>query len=346
MSVEAIGIRPRLEAQLGRRLVVAWLGQAGIAEVAASVADVDLVPLREADRATPDLVHVGADAIGALGKLRRSLPRTPLVLDLRAYGADLGAVAAYRARTADSILVGSVGDLLELRRKRPELGSRASVVRRHVDLAAIVPLAELKARDEAEVRRFRRFHRLAGPLVLYVGPYTEAGGLDLLVDAITALSVQGLDVRLAAIPDGRIEQEYLDHCERRALGLGHHAIVEWSVSLADRALWLALAAAVCLPARGPVPTQAAQLAAAAARPIVGSDLSPLTEQVEDGETGYLLPPGETETLQSALEALIGDPEEASILGGRAREKAEREWSPAAIGEELRQAWIEAAMHRS
>src|SRR5262249_9195697 len=151
----------------------------------------------------------------------------------------------------------------------------------HVDLEAVVPLAEAKARDEAELRRFRRFHRLAAPLVLYVGPYTEAGGLDLLVDAVTALSVQGLDVRVAAIPDGRIDHEYLDLCEGRALGLGHHAIVEWSVSAADRALWLALAAAVSLPARRPVPTQAAQLAAAAARPIVGSDLSPLTEQVED-----------------------------------------------------------------
>jgi glycosyltransferase involved in cell wall biosynthesis len=347
MSVEVARIdKPRLKAQLARRLVVAWLGDAGVAPVAASLADVDLMPLREAGRATLDLVHVGADAIGDLDELRRSLPGTPLVLDLRAHGAELSAVAAYRARTADSILVCSVGDLLELRRRRPELGSRASVVRRHVDLDAILPLAELEARDEDGVRRFRRFHRLAAPLVLYIGPYTEAGGLDLLLDAVSKLSLQGVDVRLAAIPDGRIEREYLDRCERRALGLGHHAMVERSVSASGRALWLALAAVVSLPLRRRVGTQAAQLAAAAGRPIVGSELSPLSEQVEDGETGYLLPAGEAETLRSALEALIGDPEEAASLGRRAREKAEREWSPAAVGAALRQAWVDVAEHGS
>jgi glycosyltransferase involved in cell wall biosynthesis len=347
MSVEVARIdKPRLKADLGRRLVVAWLGDAGVEPVAASLADVDFVPLREAGRATLDLVHVGADSIGALDGLRRSRPNTPVVLDLRAYGAELSAVAAYRARTADSILVCSVGDLLELRRRRPELGSRASVVRRHVDLDAIVPLAELEARDEGEIGRFRRFHRLAAPLVLYVGPYTEAGGLDLLLDTVSKLSLQGLDVRVAAIPDGRIEQEYLDRCERRALALGHHAVVEWSVSAADRARWLALAAVVCLPLRRPVGTQAAQLAAAAERPIVGSDLSPLSEQVEDGDTGYLLQAGEAETLRSALEALVGDQEEAAALGRRARAKAGREWSPAAVGAALRQAWLDVAVQGS
>ena len=80
MSVEVARIdKPRLKAQLARRLVVAWLGDAGVAPVAASLADVDLMPLREAGRATLDLVHVGADAIGDLDELRRSLPGTPLV---------------------------------------------------------------------------------------------------------------------------------------------------------------------------------------------------------------------------------------------------------------------------
>lgn len=59
-------------------------------------------------------------------------------------------------------------------------------------------------------------------------------------------------------------------------------------------------------------------AAAMARPVVASRLPMVAEQVRDGETGLLVPPGEAEPLADALSALLADPARAAGLGRAAR----------------------------
>ena len=195
-------------------------------------------------------------------------------------------------------------------------------------------LAEAKGRGR-DLRRFRRFHRLAGPVVLFAGPYTEAGGLDLLLEAVFRLRERMPDLRLAAIPHGPTDPRYRDRCEMRALGLGHHGIVEWDPADSEIPFWYAIAAVVCSPAREAASAEPAKRAAAAARPFVGSDLEPFREHVDDGTTGHLVPVGDLESLQAALESVLGAEEEATRLGDAALRKAEADYSPAAAAQGLR-----------
>ena len=220
------------------------------------------------------------------------------------------------------------------------LPAHAAVVQRPLDLEWHAPeprLAEAKGRGR-DLRRFRRFHRLAGPVVLFVGPYTEAGGLDLLLEVVFRLRERMPDLRLAAIPHGPTDPDYRDRCEMRALGLGHHGIVEWEPVDSEIPFWYAIAAVVCSPAREAASPEPAKRAAAAARPFVGSDLEPFREHVDGGTTGHLVSVGDLESLQAKLESVLGDEEEAARLGDAALRGAKAEYSPAAAAQGLRREW--------
>jgi glycosyltransferase involved in cell wall biosynthesis len=66
---------------------------------------------------------------------------------------------------------------------------------------------------------------------------------------------------------------------------------------------------------------AAREAMAWGRPVVASAVGGLTDAVEDGVTGLLVPPGDVGALRAALERLLRDAELRSRLGAAAREKA-------------------------
>jgi glycosyltransferase involved in cell wall biosynthesis len=64
-------------------------------------------------------------------------------------------------------------------------------------------------------------------------------------------------------------------------------------------------------------------AMASGRAVVGSRIGGLIDQIADGESGYLVPPGDAAALQNALQQLIADPELRRRMGeagrGRVRE---------------------------
>ena len=54
------------------------------------------------------------------------------------------------------------------------------------------------------------------------------------------------------------------------------------------------------------------------KPVVCSEIAGLPEVVRDGETGFLVPPGDSAALQTALEKLFADPELRAQIGRNAR----------------------------
>ena len=175
-------------------------------------------------------------------------------------------------------------------------------------------------------------------MVLFAGPYTEAGGLDLLLEAVFRLRERMPDLRLAAIPHGPTDPRYRDRCEMRALGLGHHGIVEWEPVDVEIPFWYATAAVVCSPSREAASPEPAKRAAAAARPFVGSDLEPFREHVDDGATGYLVPVGDLDDAPDRARDAARRRGRGARLGEAARRKAEAEYSPAAAARALRREW--------
>jgi glycosyltransferase involved in cell wall biosynthesis len=60
-------------------------------------------------------------------------------------------------------------------------------------------------------------------------------------------------------------------------------------------------------------------AMASGTPVVASRVGGVPEIVRDGQTGFLVPPGDVDTLRDALERVLGDPGLAGRLGANARE---------------------------
>ena len=61
-------------------------------------------------------------------------------------------------------------------------------------------------------------------------------------------------------------------------------------------------------------------------PVIASDVGGIKEAINNGETGLLVPPGDTGALASALEWLIADPESRCRLGALGRRTYERHFT--------------------
>jgi glycosyltransferase involved in cell wall biosynthesis len=98
----------------------------------------------------------------------------------------------------------------------------------------------------------------------------------------------------------------------------------------DVAELLAACDMVALPSLFEGASLAVLEAMAAGRTVVSSAIGGTNELIADGDTGLLLPPGDSAALASALRRLLSDGELRAVLARRARERVERDFTPAAM----------------
>lgn len=144
--------------------------------------------------------------------------------------------------------------------------------------------------------------------ILFVGRSFVPKGGPALVEAYRALRLAHPDARLwivaesapARLPDGAVFHGPLAGAALRAL--------------------FARASVFALPTRREAFGLVLLEAMAFGLPVVASRLEAIPEIVSDGETGLLVPPGDTAALARALSDLLSDPVRARLLGaaGRAR----------------------------
>jgi glycosyltransferase involved in cell wall biosynthesis len=165
--------------------------------------------------------------------------------------------------------------------------------------------------------------------VLFVGRLTPHKGVDVLLRALppdTRLRIVGSTGHDSRPP----ERDYPSLLAQ----LARDRDVQFLGALADRELPRAYRSArvMVLPSVERTcygrPVRVSELlglslleAMASATPVVASRVGGVPEVVRDGETGFLVPPGDVQALRDALERVLGDPELATRLGVRAREDA-------------------------
>ncbi len=280
-------------------------------------------------RTRPLVVHARASVLHTL----RRASHERLVADIS--GSErLDRMAARVARAAEVVLVDDPG---RLRALHGAPSSTWSLLRTPLDLEEYAPERVLHERRDAALKRFRRLHRLSPRTLLYAGPYRPEGGLHVMLELAEKLRERYDDLVVAAIPEGPVDARYRDACERRALALGHRALIEWEVSDEDRPLWYALAAAVCIPATGSVPVAPVLRAAAAGVPLVATAVESLSE-LAPGFTGPLVPVGDVREFAARIELLLDQPGRAQAAGDEVRRLAEKQLSPAAAARALRTLW--------
>ena len=341
-------------------LSVAWLGEhlswLDLDGARSELGGVELVFPADARRSrhlasrlssAPDVFHVSPSSLVDVAGLRDAFPGSAVVVDL-SHGTPRARRRAFARQlaAADLIVVGSRLELRETRRHHPRLAGRTTLLERPLDLDRYAPPQTLLETRGLAFRAFRRAKRLEGRVVLFAGPYAERGALDMAIAAVAALRGQAPGLRLAAIRDGEVGRRYLERCRRQADVLGLSAMIEDSPNGDELPFWYAAADVVCLPSRDGAGGEPARLAAAAGRPIVGSEVEPLLERVVDGETGLLVPVGDLGALVDALGNVLASEQVSNRLGESARCWLEREASPSAAAARLRQLWGQVVSRRT
>jgi glycosyltransferase involved in cell wall biosynthesis len=154
----------------------------------------------------------------------------------------------------------------------------------------------------------------AEPFVLQVGDVVADKGVDVLFEAY-----RRMDSPPPLVLIGRIAETTATSLPPGVIAVGpwpHELVLEaWRRSL------LGTMPSLCLDACPTVTFEAM----AARKPVVVSALGGLLDQVVDGETGLLVPPGDSSALASAIRRLAGDAELRASMGIAARARFDSEF---------------------
>ncbi len=211
---------------------------------------------------------------------------------------------------ADAVIAVSSAIARDLVARAPELRvTRIEQIPNAVDVKAI--------RRAAETQR-----PMPRPYVLFSGKLEVNKGADLLVPAARRAALQ---VPLVVVGDGQLRGQIEE--EARSTGLDVR-VTGW-LPREDALRWVAHAAALVFPSRGPESLSRVLLEAAALGvPIAAMDTGGTSDIVRHQDTGLLSKTAHA--LGTDLAALVGDPALASKLGSAARQHVDRTFNQVAV----------------
>jgi colanic acid/amylovoran biosynthesis glycosyltransferase len=300
-------------------------------------------PVPDLARLKPRLIHAHFGRGGALAlPIARAL-RLPLAVTF--HGGDATKVKHYRRGAFPTIFQRRCA---ALKREAALIICVAEHIREAL-LAHNFPPAKLKvirygveptvATDEP--------HQTERPLLLFVGRFVEKKGARHLLDAMRILESEGAAVDLTVIGDGPLAGVL----ERQAKGLAGIRFLGWLPNHEVRRL-MRSALAVCVPSVAARSGDSEGLpnvvleAMASAVPVIGSDIAGITEAVEHGRTGFLVPPADPRAIVAAVRRLLGDPALRSRMSSAARLAATERFSAIAQSRLLEDALLAVCDNRA
>jgi glycosyltransferase involved in cell wall biosynthesis len=159
-------------------------------------------------------------------------------------------------------------------------------------------------------------------LVGFAGRLVPEKGADVLLDALAQLPAALGPVRARIVGDGP-ERPRLE-ARARELGLGARVEFLGHVARDEVQRRLAPAAVQVVPSRWAEPFGLVTIEAMArGTPVVASATGAAPELVRDGETGFLVAPGDAAALARCLAGLLPDPARLARIGEAARQDAVR-----------------------
>lgn len=159
------------------------------------------------------------------------------------------------------------------------------------------------------------------PLLLFVGAYTEAKGIDDLLAALDGLPADGPTPHVVFVGHGGDRRERL---ERWLAASRFDGAVHWKLSPDAVADWFAAADLLLLPSHAEGRPTVVYEAMASETAVLATSVGGIPEQVADHETGRLVPPREPRVLRDALASMLADPGALREMGRLGRERLERE----------------------
>ncbi|MGE5549091.1 MAG: glycogen synthase [Bacteroidota bacterium] len=230
---------------------------------------------------------------------------------------------------ADLVIAVSDEMRRDILRAYPVAPARVRVIHNGIDIERF----RARAAKDALARR-----GVKEPYLLFVGRVSRQKGLDVLLGAAPLLPPDLTVVVCAGAPD---TPELAVELRERARSLPNVRWLEEMVPLEDLVqLYSHAAVFVCPSVYEPFGLINLE-AMACARPVVASAVGGIPEVVVDGETGFLVPPGEKEALARAVRSVVADPEMAARMGAAGRKRVEESFTWEAIARRTVEAYEEA-----
>lgn len=223
-------------------------------------------------------------------------------------------------RLMDHVVCVSDGQAERVRRWCGVPESRISVIRNSARLAAF------ENRDAAARERLLGFFR--GPLsqvVLAAGRLSPEKGFGVLVEAAAVICHENPGVGVVLFGEGMLRPEL----ERRVVELGLVGRCVMPGFRTDLDSLIGAADVVVLPSFTEGLPNVALEASAAGVPVVATAVGGTPEVVADGETGFLVPPGEAGQLAARVGQLLREAELRTRFGAAGRKRMQLQFTFAA-----------------
>lgn len=185
--------------------------------------------------------------------------------------------------------------------------NRMHIVHCGVDLALFEPVA----------------HRQIGKRLLYTGRLAAVKGLPILLESLVKIKATHPDVLLTVVGDGA-DRPQLEQMTAR-LGLTENVDFVGYQSQAKVREYMQETDVFMLPSFAEGVPVSLMEALAAGVPVVTTQIAGVSELVENGVSGYLVPPGNAALLAERITQLLADPQLRSEFGAAGRQKIAQEF---------------------
>ncbi len=189
-------------------------------------------------------------------------------------------------------------------------------------------IVDLSAFNPGERESLRKAYGFGDDcIVLFVGRLDAKKGIEDLIDAAAAVLPEYPSARFLVVgpPDAYQPQHAARIMTQAAEELPPGRFI-FTGARSDVPSILCAADICVLPSRGEGMSHVINEAGAAALPVIAYDDGAAGEQLEGGQSGVLVPPGDRAGLASALRLLISSPELRGRLGNKLRERVLREYT--------------------
>ncbi|WP_336135425.1 glycosyltransferase family 4 protein [Natronomonas amylolytica] len=193
-----------------------------------------------------------------------------------------------------------------------------------------------RLRDELDIPR-------DATVVLFVGQFTAAKGVGEIIELLPELELEDT-VFVFVGSSGALETEL-----RQAVGESAFSNRHVYAGLSPLALrrWYAIADLLLLPSHSEGRPTVIYEAMASETAVLASTVGGIPEQVIDGETGVLIPPGDAAALKSALESLTQDRDRLRRMGKAGFQRLhDQRWTWSDHADRVRRLHEEAIEHRA
>lgn len=277
----------------------------------------------------PDVVHAHSSKAGALGRLAARRAGCRAVVYTPNAFAFLGIRVGWRRwvlegverwlghHATDALLCVSRSELALAQSCRIAPPERLMLIENGIEPERVITTVESA---EAKTLLGLEPHR---PVIGYAGRLAQQKGLETLINAAVQVRDSAGEAQFLLVGEGEMERSLRAMVSRRGLD----TCFRFSGYLSDIRVALAAMDVFVLPSLYEGLPYSLMEAMAAGRAVVAARVGGNSDLIQDGETGFLVPPEDSATLANVLLRLLSAPEERTLVGEKAAEVVRTRTTP-------------------